>query len=121
MSEHPVTSPADVGMETFPWGNIKWLCNDQLHPGAEQTLGVVFINPGEKNMLHYHPNCEELLYVISGECDHSLGDAWYHLNAGDMIRIPQGVKHNAINTGWEPVRMLVSYSAPDRQTVMVEE
>ena len=121
MSENPVTSPADVGMETFPWGNIKWLCNDQLYPETEQTLGVVFINPGEKNMLHYHPNCEELLYVISGECNHSLGDAWYHMTAGDMIRIPRGVKHNAINTGWEPVRMLVSYSAPDRQTVMVEE
>lgn len=120
MPQHPVTHPDDVVTDAFPWGGIKWLCNEHRHPGTEQTLGVVFINPGEANPLHYHPNCEELLYVVSGECDHRLGDVVYPMKAGDLIRVPRGVVHNAVNTGWEPVRMLVSFSAPDRQTVIVE-
>src|SRR5205823_5447023 len=58
---------------TFPWGGIKWLCNRETDPEAAQTLGLVFINPGAHNLLHYHPNCEELLHVLSGTCDHRLG------------------------------------------------
>jgi quercetin dioxygenase-like cupin family protein len=105
----------------FPWGAIKWLCNDQIDPEAEMTFGVVYLNAGEGNPLHYHPNCEELIYVLSGQCDHRLGDEVYSLKAGDMLRIPQSVKHNAANTGWQPVTMVICYSAGDRQTVFCEE
>jgi len=121
MSSNPVTRASDVETEAFPWGGIKWVAGNKIHPYAEQTLGLVFINPGEQNPVHYHPNCEELLYVISGECDHRFGDESFHMEAGDTIRIPIGVMHNASNNGWEPVRMLVSFSNGDRQTVMVDE
>ena len=121
MPDSPVTCPKDVVTDFFPWGGIKWVCNDQIHADSEQTLGLVYINPGEQNPVHYHPNCEELLYVISGECDHRFGDESYHMAAGDTICVPRGVIHNAVNNGWEPVRMLVSFSDADRQTVMVEE
>jgi quercetin dioxygenase-like cupin family protein len=105
----------------FPWGAIKWLCNDQIDPEAEMTFGVVYIKPGEKNPLHYHPNCEELIYVLSGECDHRLGDEVFRLTEGMMLRIPRGVKHNAVNTGWRPVTMVICYSSADRQTVFCED
>jgi quercetin dioxygenase-like cupin family protein len=104
----------------FPWGAIQWLCNAEIDPDAQQTLGLVYIQPGQKNPLHLHPNCEELLFVLSGECDHRLDDAVHHLEAGSMIRIPAGAKHDARNNGWEPVRMLICYSSPDRQTVFLE-
>ena len=42
-------------MEIFPWGVIWWLCNRQIDPEAEQTLGIVSIKPGRSNPLHYHP------------------------------------------------------------------
>jgi len=106
---------------TFSWGGIKWLCNRATDPEAKQTLGLVFINPGAHNPLHYHPNCEELLHVLSGTCDHRLGDEVVRLNPGDTIRIPTGVPHNATSTGWEPLRLLVSFSSADRQTVTLEE
>ena len=104
----------------FPWGAIKWLCNDEIDSEAEMTFGLVFLNVGESNPLHFHPNCEELLYILSGECDHRLGDDTFPMKAGMMIRIPQGVKHNAVNTGWQPVTMIVCYSAADRQTVFCD-
>lgn len=105
----------------FPWGAIKWLCNDQIDPDAEMTLGMVYLKVGEHNPLHYHPNCEELLYVLSGECDHCLGDDVYSMKAGMMIRIPKRVKHSATNKGWHPVTMLVCYSSGDRQTVFCDD
>jgi len=115
-SEPFVVGPDDGEVIRFPWGAIRWLCSRRLCPGAQQTLGEVYINPGARNALHSHPNCEELLYVISGECDHSLDGQVVHLTAGDMIRVPAGARHHAENTGWEPVRMLISFSSPDRET-----
>lgn len=98
------------------WGNLHWLIGGENMPGAQQTFGIVTIHPGKRNPLHSHPNCEELLYVISGECDHKLGDEMIHLTPGSVIRIPQGVPHWAKCTSEEPVLAVISFSAPDRRT-----
>ncbi|XEC96201.1 cupin domain-containing protein [Paenibacillus tarimensis] len=99
------------------WGKIQWLCGQEIDPESEMTFGMVFINAGEENNRHYHPNCEELIFVLSGECDHTLGDEIHHLKSGMMLRIPRNVWHNARVTSWEPCRMLIIYSAPDRKTI----
>jgi len=118
--ERLVTHADERPALTFPWGGIKWLCSRQTDPEAEQTMGLVFIQPGAHNPLHYHPNCEELLYVLSGECDHRLGEDTVRLKPGALIRIPAGVRHNATCVGWEPLRLVVSFSSGERQTVTVE-
>ncbi|MBI3971234.1 MAG: cupin domain-containing protein [Chloroflexi bacterium] len=96
---------------------IKWLFSGETAPGAEQTLGYVVIQPNQKNPLHAHPNCEELLYLISGELDHSFDGQVYRLGPGDAIRVPAGVKHDARCVGSEPATMIVCYSVADRQIV----
>ena len=121
MTEATLTDVNEGDSLQFPWGAIKWLCNDEIDSEAEMTFGLVFLNVGESNPLHLHPNCEELLYILSGECSHRLGDDTFEMRAGSMIRIPRGVKHNAVNTGWQPVTMIVCYSAADRQTVFYDE
>jgi quercetin dioxygenase-like cupin family protein len=105
----------------YPWGWIRWMMNSQLDPGAAQTFGVVEINPGQRNPLHSHPNCEELLYVISGSCEHIVGDKKYVLKAGDLIRVPAGIAHQAIVVGNEPMRAVISYSSADRQMLQLDQ
>ncbi len=121
MSSATLTNANEGEALQFPWGAIKWLCNDEIDPDAEMTFGIVYLNAGEGNPLHYHPNCEELIYVLSGQCDHQLGDEVIPLKEGSMLRIPQDVKHNAVNTGWQPVTMIICYSTGDRQTIFVED
>jgi quercetin dioxygenase-like cupin family protein len=99
------------------WGKIQWLCCNEIDSDAEMTFGVVYILAGESNSRHVHPNCEELIFVLSGECDHTLGDETYHLTPGQMLRIPRNVPHNAITTSWEPCRMIIAYSDPNRETI----
>src|SRR3954463_6412051 len=99
---------------------ITWLFSGQTAPGAEQTLGYVVIQPGQKNPLHAHPNCEELLYLISGELDHSLEDATYRLKPGDSIRVPAGVRHDARCVSDVPAAMVVCYSAAARGMVVYD-
>lgn len=115
-----ITDIGELAADRFEWGSIKWLCNDKLSPGAAQTLGICYILPGQRNPRHFHPNCEELLYVLQGQGEHSLDDGSVTLKAGMTIRIPAGVQHNFANTGWEPLTCLISFSSGDRQTVFLE-
>ena len=114
-----VTDAAQLPVEQNAWGTLQWLCNGKLMPGSEQTLGLATILPGKQNPVHYHPNCEEVLYVISGEGVRRYDDGTVQLKAGMTIRIPAKIKHNLVNTGTEPLRTLVSFSSGDRQTVWV--
>jgi mannose-6-phosphate isomerase-like protein (cupin superfamily) len=116
-----VTDTALLPVEQNAWGTLQWVCNEKLMPGAAQTVGLATILPGKHNPVHYHPNCEEVLYVISGEGLHSYDGRTVPLKAGMTIRIPAKVKHNLVNTGTETLRTLVSFSSGDRQTVFLEE
>ena len=117
---HFVTDSDEVPVETFEWGTLNWLCNEKISPGAAQTVGICHISPGQQNPLHYHPNCEEVLYMLAGSGKHSLGGEIVDLKSGMMIRIPAGVKHNLANTGSEPIMCLISFSSGVRETVFLE-
>jgi quercetin dioxygenase-like cupin family protein len=105
----------------FDWGSIQWLVSGSQIADARLTFGYVEIGAGQKNAKHLHPNCDEVLYLIEGELEHSLGDARFRLRPGMAIHIPTGVAHDAINRGASTARMVVAYSTPDRQTVTLED
>ena len=96
------------------------MVSDQLQVDSQMTFGFVQIKPGVKNPRHFHPNCDEVLYLLEGELEHSLGNEHVHLRPGMAIHIPAGVEHDAVNRGAEMARMVVAYSSGDRQTVMCE-
>jgi mannose-6-phosphate isomerase-like protein (cupin superfamily) len=116
-----VTDAAQLPVEKSAWGTLQWVCNEKLMPGSEQTVGLATIMPGKQNPVHYHPNCEEVLYVISGQGLHSYDGRTIPLKAGMTIRIPAKVKHNMVNTGTETLRTLVSFSSGDRKSVFLPE
>lgn len=115
-----VTHRDELPEQSFAWGTLRWLCSDQLQPGAQQTLGLCHIFAGHGNPLHYHPNCEEMLYVLAGRGRHSIDGAWVALQPGTTVRIPSGVRHNLINEGAATMVCLIAFSSGDRQTVFLE-
>lgn len=105
-----------VEAHVFPWGQIKWLHNASTS-AEELTVGEVIINPGHENAFHGHPNCEEVLVLLSGELVHSCGDEEpYSMTPGTAICIPRRVKHNARCVSSSPARMIVAYSSAMRET-----
>ncbi|MCX7407725.1 MAG: cupin domain-containing protein [Planctomycetales bacterium] len=115
-----MTDRTDLPVATFEWGAIQWLCNEELSPGAKQTLGITHILPGRTNPRHFHPNCEEVLYLLSGCGRHSFGDDFIELQPGMTIRIPAGVTHNLTNTGSELLTCLIAFNSGHRETVFLE-
>jgi quercetin dioxygenase-like cupin family protein len=111
------SSPDPESVLTFDWGTIRWLISQRQIADSRLTFGVVQINPGTRNTRHYHPNCDEVLFVLEGELEHSLSDQVFQLTPGMAIHIPTGVPHDAVNRGSSVARVVVAYSSGDRQTV----
>lgn len=97
------------------WGSLLWLANGELGNADGLTLGRVVIKRGQSNPRHRHPNCEEVLYLLGGELQHTLGDETFTLRAGDTLSIPAGVWHNAVSGGEQDADMIVVYDSAQRE------
>jgi mannose-6-phosphate isomerase-like protein (cupin superfamily) len=102
------------------WGTIRWCASDEL-TGTAATVGYVEIAAGERNPLHMHPNCTEVLVLLEGTLAHEVGDDVVELAPRDVLVIPPATPHRATNTGTVTARMLVAYDAGTREFVRVEE
>jgi quercetin dioxygenase-like cupin family protein len=100
---------------TENWGSLRWLAGQQIGNAQGLTLGHVIIKPGASNPRHCHPNCEEVLYLMSGRLEHSVGEEKIPASAGDVLTVGPGIYHYATNTGSEDAHMIVAYSAGNRQ------
>jgi quercetin dioxygenase-like cupin family protein len=116
-----VQSLDKVAEEKSSWGSIRWVMNAKLDPQSNMTLGVVELYAGQSNPLHVHANCEEVIYVLSGACEHRVGNQTVILKAGDALHIPAGVPHRAKVLGKEPLRSVVAYNTGSRQFAAVKD
>ena len=107
---------ADGEVLDLPWGRIVWLVSGSQGNSETMTFGRVTIRAGQANPRHRHPNCDEVLHLLSGRLEHSLGDETFVMEPGDTISIPTGVWHNARALGDADAEMVISFSSPDRQT-----
>ncbi len=110
----------ELTTQEFAWGTLRWVCNADLLPGTTQTVGVCEMFAGQSNPTHYHPNCEEILYVLKGRGRHRLGDDWIAVGPGSVVRIPQGMVHQLVNESDETMVTLIAFNAADRQSVFLE-
>jgi len=112
-----LTARADVLVEPQPWGRLEWMVSDALGNSDTLTVGKCFIDPGQQNPVHHHPNCDEVLSVISGRIRHRVGDEYVEMTAGDTISIPRGSVHNATNIGDEQCELLICFDTARREVV----
>jgi quercetin dioxygenase-like cupin family protein len=97
------------------WGSLAWLGNPQIGNLKDMTVGRVVIKKGHSNPRHAHGNCEELLYLLKGRLEHTMGSEKIILNFGDTLTVAPGVFHNALSIGEEDADMMICYSAGTRE------
>jgi quercetin dioxygenase-like cupin family protein len=108
---------ADAARIDESWGSLTWLTGATIGNAEEQTVGRVIIKAGQCNPRHFHPNCEEVLYLISGTLEHTIEDKTVTLQAGDTLVVAKDLPHNAKAIGNVDADMIVIFSAADRQVV----
>lgn len=108
---------ADHLIEEQTWGRLVWMVAGRMGNSETMTVGCCYIDPGQQNPRHHHPNCDEVLHVLRGTIEHSAGDEVVQMEPGDTISIPAGVVHNARNVGNDQAVFVISFSSADRQTI----
>jgi quercetin dioxygenase-like cupin family protein len=100
------------------WGSLRWLASQKLGNAEGVTIGRVVIKKGFCNPRHIHNSCEEVLYLLAGKLEHTMGDKKVVLVAGDTLTVAAGVPHNAVSIGEVDADMIVAYSSGVRDFVL---
>lgn len=74
------------------------------------SIGMVILPPGESGDPHTHGDSQEAWYVISGTGKLIIGDEIAELTPDTVVVAPQGVEHQILNDGEEPLKALFLFS-----------
>jgi quercetin dioxygenase-like cupin family protein len=121
-----VVKPADTVWETTRDGNVRVLCSKDTPDVRVFSVDLYEqeIAPGSRSAKHLHM-ADEVAYVISGqgeslqwEVEAEIADRYYarvasepttwQFKADETVYVPQNHVHQYVNTGDEPLRILVA-------------
>lgn len=74
--------------------------------GGSISVHEGVLKPGERVPLHVHDEADQLLYVVEGEAEVTVGDVTYVARQGDLVAKPHGVPHGFANCSDSPARLL---------------
>jgi len=110
-----VTAYRDIPAEQVEEGasgvRIRWLITEKT--GAHFVMRHFEIAPGGYTPKHEH-KWEHEVFILSGRGVVFEGDAEQPFQAGDVIFIPLGERHQFRNTGAEPMTMLCLIPSRER-------
>ncbi len=102
---------AEVWYENDPTMRLKVNFPFFLGTGTKSTAVVYFeIEPGHR-LGNHTDSAEEILLVLEGEAEVSLGDEQGRLSAGELALVPAMVPHGLRNVGDETVRVVGFFSS----------
>lgn len=96
----------------FDWGEMTTLVNAKLGHNGELAVSNMVVKPGKSSPTHYHPNCEEVIYLIRGQLEHRIRDRINPQEPGSTVVVPRGVAHMTTNVGLVDAEVIVAYSSP---------
>jgi mannose-6-phosphate isomerase-like protein (cupin superfamily) len=65
----------------------------------KQSLAEARLLLGASTTPHFHPQTEEIYYILEGSASMRIGDENRAVGPGDAIAIPPGLVHQITNTG----------------------
>lgn len=71
-----------------------------------QSLAEARIAPGMTTTAHYHPQTEEIYFILEGKGEMFIEEEMRQVKPGDAIAIPPGKRHWIMNTGNLTLRLL---------------
>ena len=101
-------------LQESPWGAMHWLVDEALIDGAGLSVAPMALKEGACSESHGHPNCNEVIHLIRGTVEQSVGAERFVMRAGDTVFIPRGSLHRSKNVGPGEATMIVCYSAGRR-------
>jgi mannose-6-phosphate isomerase-like protein (cupin superfamily) len=100
-------------------GNVEKLTEENndfrrvLYTGHNLQLVLMALQPGDEIGEEVHDDVDQFFRIETGE-----GEVWIDgtrnpVKADDGIVVPQGARHNVVNSGRETLRLYTIYSPPE--------
>src|SRR6201982_658140 len=112
-----ITTTQDVDCVELDWEKIHFLSEPAVTDADRFSFGIVEGAQGKGHARHNHPGSEEIIYVVSGQGEQMVDDQpAVKVGPGASIYIPADIYHSTLNTGNEPMKLIVVYSpaGPER-------
>lgn len=85
----------------------------EVTTGEHQQVVVMTIPIGGEIGEEVHPGTDQLLVILDGRGEALLGGVTSTLVRGDVVFVPAGVRHNFLNSGDGPMRLVSVYAPPE--------
>ena|SRR5205085_573665 len=100
----------ETEVETLPGKTHHWYCK----PGMVRDTNLMFVRAhllaGQAHKFHYHPEMEEILYILSGKAEQWVEREKRVLGPGDSVYLPARIVHATFNHGSEGLDFLAILS-----------
>lgn len=93
---------------------MEWLADASTLEGLGLSLARMTVLPGQTSPAHRHPNCNEVIHILSGSIEERLGETWTICRMGDTITAPAGCIHQTRCTSADPAILMIAYSDDTR-------
>lgn len=107
--------PAVVEPGPFEHIAIRWFVGGKATGARQVSVGESTYPPGVTHERHYHPDAEEVVVVMAGRAEQSVGDETIELGTGEACFIPSGVPHQITAISNEDLVILWILSAPSME------
>jgi mannose-6-phosphate isomerase-like protein (cupin superfamily) len=107
---------------TADGSQIRELLNPRNSPLQNQSLAEATLSPNQCTTAHFHPQAEEIYFVVEGRGTIEIDGEKRAVAVGDAVAIPKAQTHRICNDGDGSLRFLCccapAYSHDD--TILVE-
>lgn len=83
-----------------------------LVTGKNTQIVIMHIPPGGEIGEETHDENDQVLYLVSGEGTVYLDGEASDYEAGDIVLVPAGTRHNFVAASDQPLKIITTYSPP---------
>ena len=92
-----------------------------LYTGHNIQLVLMTLRPGEEIGEEVHDDRDQFFRVEEGAGEVWIDDVRIPIKDDDAIIVPQGAKHNVVNTGSAPLKLYTLYGPPEHRLDVVHQ
>jgi mannose-6-phosphate isomerase-like protein (cupin superfamily) len=86
-----------------------------IDTGEHSQLVAMTIPPGGEIGEEVHPHVDQILVFVEGTADAILEGSSSPVGPNDLVFVKAGTRHNFVNTGDQPLRLITVYAPPEHE------
>lgn len=83
-----------------------------IHTGQHSQVVVMTLPPDGEIGDEVHATTDQVFIVVEGVAEARVGDRALAAQVNDLVFVAAGVRHNIVNRGQAPLRLITIYSPP---------